>query len=275
MKITPINSSYSTKQRTLIDISKSMPKEHTDVCSTGNIENPVTYSKQTMQTKSMGTRVCNYLEEIGYFDGLSSEDKESFKNEILSNVYSYQKGDISTAYVSMLDSFYYLRSIASTITNPQHKEDFYSFIDYYRQETISAIHAYCDELEQQKIDEKQQKSIMQLKKMENEIQNLKEMAENSDKQVEGMKEAFEKLSKCMTIAMRILRGDYVPISDEKYLMENEPDLYKMAVTFRQEKEDAKEYESVLEDEDNEENCAEVGSDNPHLEEIVSDAVETE
>ena len=48
-----------------------------------------------------------------------------------------------------------------------------------------------------------------------------------------------------------MKGDKVPPQDEQYLMENDPDGYKLALVCRTPKEKPKEWESVLEDEERE------------------------
>ena len=50
-----------------------------------------------------------------------------------------------------------------------------------------------------------------------------------------------------------MRGDKVPPQDEMYLLDNDPDGYKLALACRKPKEKPKEWESVLKDE--EENSA--------------------
>ena len=55
--------------------------------------------------------------------------------------------------------------------------------------------------------------------------------------------------KCVKIAARIMAGDKVPPEDERYLMENDPEGYKMALAMRKPKKNPKEWKSVLEDED--------------------------
>jgi hypothetical protein len=59
---------------------------------------------------------------------------------------------------------------------------------------------------------------------------------------------FDVLRKCLIIASRIRNGDEVPDKDAKYLQENNPELYMQALMLRQQKENARKYESVLEDE---------------------------
>ena len=63
-------------------------------------------------------------------------------------------------------------------------------------------------------------------------------------------EAFKIQQKCLEIAMRIMQGKRVPPEDERYLMEHDPEGYKLAVVARQISEpDDEECESVLDEED--------------------------
>ena len=56
--------------------------------------------------------------------------------------------------------------------------------------------------------------------------------------------------KCLKIAMNIMKGKKVPPEDERYLMENDPNGYKLAMSMKSMvKEDKKECKSVLDDED--------------------------
>jgi len=55
--------------------------------------------------------------------------------------------------------------------------------------------------------------------------------------------------KCIKIAMRILNGDYVPKQDEKFLAENNPEMYLRAIMLRKQNEDPEEYDSLLEEEE--------------------------
>lgn len=54
---------------------------------------------------------------------------------------------------------------------------------------------------------------------------------------------------CMKISASIIKGDKVPLKDLKFLMENDPAGYKLAMALRKEKKDPEEVESVLEDEE--------------------------
>ena len=53
----------------------------------------------------------------------------------------------------------------------------------------------------------------------------------------------------MKISASIIKGDKVPLKDLKFLMENDPAGYKLAMALRKEKKDPEEVESVLEDEE--------------------------
>ncbi|HHT96321.1 MAG TPA: hypothetical protein GXZ90_00270 [Clostridiales bacterium] len=66
---------------------------------------------------------------------------------------------------------------------------------------------------------------------------------------EGAGDQFNDLSKCIKIAMRIVSGGKVPLKDEQFLQEKNPELYSMAKNMRILNKDKKEYDSVLEDED--------------------------
>lgn len=57
------------------------------------------------------------------------------------------------------------------------------------------------------------------------------------------------MDKCQKIASRIIRGDKVPPQDERYLMESDPEGYKLAIACRVPKEKPKEWDSVLEEEE--------------------------
>lgn len=57
------------------------------------------------------------------------------------------------------------------------------------------------------------------------------------------------LEACQKIAASLMKGDRVPLKDLKFLMENDPAGYKLAMALRKEKKDPEEVESVLEDEE--------------------------
>lgn len=68
---------------------------------------------------------------------------------------------------------------------------------------------------------------------------------------DAITKALKKMAKCQKIAARIQAGDKVPPQDEKYLMENDPRGYQLAVAMRKPKHNPKKWDTVLEDEDRE------------------------
>ncbi len=78
---------------------------------------------------------------------------------------------------------------------------------------------------------------------------LLEARQKGNSELDAVTKALKTMDKCRKIASRIMKGDKVPPQDEKYLMDNDPDGYKLALVCREPKEKPKKWESVLEDED--------------------------
>ena len=91
-------------------------------------------------------------------------------------------------------------------------------------------------------------------------QSLIEQFHNSEENAEKTAEGFEEFIQCLTIASRIMSGDKVPYSDQKFLQEKNPDLFFKASMLRQQKNNPKEYESVLSDEENENSTDEISAE---------------
>ena len=68
-------------------------------------------------------------------------------------------------------------------------------------------------------------------------------------ELDALTKALKTMDKCQKIAARIQRGDKVPPQDERYLMDHDPDGYKLALATREPKKNPKEWETVLEEED--------------------------
>lgn len=68
-------------------------------------------------------------------------------------------------------------------------------------------------------------------------------------ELDVMEKALKVMRLCQKIAASIMKGDNVPPEDLKYLMDNDPDGYKLAMAMRRPKEDPEDVESVLEKED--------------------------
>ena len=74
--------------------------------------------------------------------------------------------------------------------------------------------------------------------------------ETEEDKLDTMSEQLDVQMKCLKIAMNIMKGKKVPPEDERYLMENDPNGYKLAMSMKSMvKEDKKECKSVLDDED--------------------------
>lgn len=73
-----------------------------------------------------------------------------------------------------------------------------------------------------------------------------------EEELDALSKQLDVQQKCLKIAMNIMRGKKVPPEDERFLMENDPEGYKLAIAMRSmAKEDDEECESVLKDEDKE------------------------
>lgn len=79
-----------------------------------------------------------------------------------------------------------------------------------------------------------------------------------DSEADALGEHIKTMERCHKIAARIMRGDKVPPEDEQYLMQNDPEGYKLALAMRRPKKHPKEWESVLKDE--EKRARETGGD---------------
>ena len=88
-----------------------------------------------------------------------------------------------------------------------------------------------------------------LEEMRNEMRRLREELERAGEAAEGAAEMWKIEIKCLQIAMRIMSGNKVPLADERFLMDNKPELYAKAITMRMENTDPKEYDRLSEDEE--------------------------
>lgn len=86
-------------------------------------------------------------------------------------------------------------------------------------------------------------------KEEQERRKLERERTGGKSELDSVLKALKVMQRCQKIAARIMAGDKVPPEDEQYLMDNDPEGYKLAIAMRRPKEDPKEWESVLEDEE--------------------------
>lgn len=82
-------------------------------------------------------------------------------------------------------------------------------------------------------------------------QSLQEQMESAKEAAEGTGEGFEDMARALEIARRLMNGDRVPGSDEKFLMDFNKDMYMQAKSMQlmAQNEDSKDYDSILEDEE--------------------------
>lgn len=104
-------------------------------------------------------------------------------------------------------------------------------------------------------------------------QKLLEARQQGDGEWKALSESLKVMDRCQKIASRIMKGDKVPPQDEQYLMECDPDGYKLALACRVPKENPKKWESVLEDEEQENGSAGEAESGGETAEAESSAVE--
>lgn len=76
-----------------------------------------------------------------------------------------------------------------------------------------------------------------------------QMKEQSEQQAEALKKAMDKMKRCAKIARNIGKGHKVPPQDEKYLLENDPKAYMMAMALRMLEDEKRKVKSELKDEE--------------------------
>lgn len=101
---------------------------------------------------------------------------------------------------------------------------------------------------------------------------LLEMKQKGDGELDHMTKSLKTMDKCRKIASRIMRGDKVPSQDEKYLIDHDPDGYRLALVCRKPKKNPKKWETVLEKEDLE-GGSESGEEAPEASESSGEAAE--
>ena len=100
------------------------------------------------------------------------------------------------------------------------------------------------------VEEQSRKMWDEVREREQRRQNrMNSVAEPAKGELDLLSQGLKVLELCQKIAASIMRGDKVPPEDLKFLMENDPDGYRLAMAMRRHKEDPEEVDSVLEDED--------------------------
>ena len=101
------------------------------------------------------------------------------------------------------------------------------------------------------------------KKKSSSILDMLDRPGAEEEEADELSRQLKTQKKCMEIARRIMAGKRVPPEDEQYLMEHDPEGYKLALAMRgMEKEDDEECESVLKDEDKNGKTESVSSEAP-------------
>lgn len=107
------------------------------------------------------------------------------------------------------------------------------------------------ELTINKLDEKNSQYKDYMEKLMEQWSNIANL-ESAKQQGEAMAEYAEDMGKIMEVARRLMKGDIVPPSDERRLMEFDDELYQAAKNIgrmRKRLEEQKEHESLWEDEE--------------------------
>ena len=76
---------------------------------------------------------------------------------------------------------------------------------------------------------------------------LLEARQRNSGDLEMLSKSLKTMEKCRIIASRIMKGDKVPMKDLKFLMENDPAGYKLAMALRRNNPDPEEMDSVVEE----------------------------
>ena len=100
--------------------------------------------------------------------------------------------------------------------------------------------------------EAQNRLLMDLARKEEKKPFVWDMADSGEEtgtsEADALGEQMKAMERCHKIAARIMRGDRVPPQDERYLMLNDPEGYKLVLAMRAPKRNPKKWESVLEEE---------------------------
>ena len=89
---------------------------------------------------------------------------------------------------------------------------------------------------------------------QNRLRQAEEQRRTAQKQsgsseLDLLEKALDVQNKCLKIAASIMKGNRVPPEDLEYLMNNDPEGYKLAMAMRRENPDPEDEKSVLDDED--------------------------
>lgn len=129
--------------------------------------------------------------------------------------------------------------------------------NFFRQDTVNKKHTVQDKQHEDfsenaisdpveiSADETQEKR----KSYAMELEDIMSQLENIRSQGKSMADSARVRMKCLMIAARIMSGDIVPNADQRYLAENDLELYSRAVSLRVVKENPKKHKSIVDDEE--------------------------
>ncbi len=81
------------------------------------------------------------------------------------------------------------------------------------------------------------------------FQTAMKLLDNLNETTEGREDGFSERLKCIKIALRIIKGDKVPLKDMVFLAEKEPGMYSNAILLKENNENPKKHKSIIGDED--------------------------
>lgn len=116
--------------------------------------------------------------------------------------------------------------------------------EMYQGATLELSEEYSKYTEEELAELKKQKAEESFR------ESIQEQMESAREAAEGTGEGFEDMARALEIARRLMNGDRVPGSDEKFLMDFNKDMYMQAKSMQlmSQNEDSKDYDSILEDE---------------------------
>ncbi len=114
-----------------------------------------------------------------------------------------------------------------------------------------------------KFTEEELEEMKKSEEMRSLAETYQEQIESAKKAAEAAGEGFEDMGKALEIARRLMHGDIVPSSDEKFLMDYNKDVYMAAKNMQMmaQNEKSKKYDSILEEDEEEREGEEGGTTN--------------
>lgn len=114
--------------------------------------------------------------------------------------------------------------------------------------------AFVQEQNQKMWDAAQQREQRRQDRMADRLSAL----DSAKSEMDLLNKGLKVLNKCQKIAASIMKGNRVPPEDLEYLMNNDPEGYKLAMAMRRENPDPEDEKSVLDDEDRNGGAREAG-----------------